>query len=80
MRPTPGTTTTNLAGKPPVVDLVTLQAAREELLVRDDDPDISGGTGTDPILAGLGNLDPELVERRILDGRTVELSYRPTVH
>ncbi|MGH9013764.1 MAG: DUF899 family protein, partial [Acidimicrobiia bacterium] len=32
---TPGNASSNLPGKPPVVDLATWQAAREELLVRE---------------------------------------------
>ena len=35
MTTTPGNATSNLPGKPPVVDLATWQAAREELLVRE---------------------------------------------
>ena len=35
MTETPGNTSSNLSGKPPVVDLATWQAAREELLVRE---------------------------------------------
>ena len=35
MTTTPGNASTNLSGKPPVVDLATWQAAREELLVRE---------------------------------------------
>jgi hypothetical protein len=35
MTTTPGTPSSNLPGKPPVVDLATWQAAREELLVRE---------------------------------------------
>ena len=35
MTTTPGSASSNLPGKPPVVDLATWQAAREELLVRE---------------------------------------------
>jgi hypothetical protein len=35
MMTTPGTPRSNLAGKPPVVDVATWQAARDELLVRE---------------------------------------------
>jgi len=35
MTTTPGKESSNLPGKPPVVDLATWQAAREELLVRE---------------------------------------------
>src|SRR6266508_5728670 len=35
MTTTPGNTSSNLPGKPPVVDLATWQAAREEVLVRE---------------------------------------------
>ena len=43
-------------------------------------PVISGLTGTSPILKGAGDLDLELLESHTLDGRTPELSYRPTRH
>jgi predicted dithiol-disulfide oxidoreductase (DUF899 family) len=35
MTTTPGNASSNLPGKPPVLDLATWQAAREELLVRE---------------------------------------------
>jgi hypothetical protein len=35
MTTTPGNASRNLPGKPPVVDLATWQAARDELLVRE---------------------------------------------
>ncbi|MFF5076091.1 dihydrofolate reductase family protein [Actinoplanes sp. NPDC000266] len=41
-------------------------------------PVISGRTGTSPILGGAGDFDLELLESRTLDGRTMELVYRPT--
>lgn len=43
-------------------------------------PVISGTTGTAPIFGGAADFDLELVESRILDGRTQELTYRPTIH
>jgi dihydrofolate reductase len=43
-------------------------------------PVISGKTGTDPILQGAADFDLELVESRTLDGHTLELIYRPTLH
>ena len=43
-------------------------------------PVISGTTGTDPIFGGAADFDLEIVESRILDGRTQELTYRPTIH
>ena len=43
-------------------------------------PVITGRTGTEPIFAGAGDFDLELVESRTFDGRTQELIYRPTVH
>lgn len=43
-------------------------------------PVISGETGTSPILSGAGDYDLELLESRVLDGRTHELVYRPTRH
>ncbi|WP_409331887.1 dihydrofolate reductase family protein [Trujillonella humicola] len=43
-------------------------------------PVITGRTGTDPVLAGAADFDLELLESRTLDGRTLELVYRPTLH
>ncbi|MGY1702183.1 dihydrofolate reductase family protein [Geodermatophilus sp. SYSU D00766] len=43
-------------------------------------PVISGRTGTDPVFAGAADFDLELLESRTLDGRTLELVYRPTLH
>ena len=43
-------------------------------------PAITGRTGDDPIFAGAGDVDLELLECRTLDGRTQELVYRPTPH
>lgn len=43
-------------------------------------PVITGHTGTSPVLRGVGDLDLELLESRVLDGRTHELVYRPTPH
>ncbi|RPA19849.1 dihydrofolate reductase family protein [Gordonia sp. OPL2] len=43
-------------------------------------PVITGQTGTEPILAGAADFDLELLESRTLDGRTMELVYRPTLH
>ena len=43
-------------------------------------PVVTGRSGTTPVLAGAGDLDLELLESRVLDGRTQELVYRPTVH
>jgi dihydrofolate reductase len=42
-------------------------------------PAISGRTGTSPILRGADDFDLELLENRTLDGRTLELVYRPTL-
>lgn len=41
-------------------------------------PVISGRTGTSPILRGADDFDLELLERRTLDGRILELVYHPT--
>jgi dihydrofolate reductase len=41
---------------------------------------ISGQTGADPIFHGAADFDLELVESRTLDGHTLELVYRPTLH
>ena len=43
-------------------------------------PVISGQTGDSPIFGGAADFDLELLETRTLDGRTVELTYRPAVH
>ena len=43
-------------------------------------PVISGRSGTSPILAGAGDFDLELLDSRVLDGRTQELVYRPSPH
>ncbi|HTV70432.1 MAG TPA: dihydrofolate reductase family protein [Rhizobiaceae bacterium] len=42
-------------------------------------PAITGQTGTQPVFGG-ADFDLELVEQRTLDGRTQELTYRPTLH
>lgn len=42
-------------------------------------PVITGQTGVDPIFRGAADFDLELVENRTLDGRTQELTYRPTL-
>ncbi|KSU56484.1 dihydrofolate reductase family protein [Microbacterium enclense] len=41
-------------------------------------PVISGRTGVSPIFDGLGDYDLDLLESRLFDGHTVELTYRPT--
>ena len=43
-------------------------------------PVITGQTGLDPIFQGAADFDLELIESRTLDGRTQELTYRPTLH
>jgi dihydrofolate reductase len=43
-------------------------------------PVITGTTGTDPVFGGAADYDLELVEHRTLDGRSQELTYRPTLH
>lgn len=43
-------------------------------------PVVTGTTGRDPIWAGAGDLDLDLVDQRTYDGRTQVLTYRPTVH
>jgi len=43
-------------------------------------PVITGKTGLEPIFQGADDFDLELVESRTLDGRTEELTYRPTLH
>ncbi|MBL7258555.1 dihydrofolate reductase family protein [Paractinoplanes lichenicola] len=43
-------------------------------------PVITGRNGQDPIFRGAEDFDLELVESKLLDGRTHELTYRPTLH
>lgn len=43
-------------------------------------PVLTGRSGTAPVLGGAGDFDLELLESRVLDGRTQELVYRPTAH
>ncbi|WP_454857931.1 dihydrofolate reductase family protein [Promicromonospora soli] len=43
-------------------------------------PVITGQSGEDPIFQGAADFDLELIEHRTLDGRTQELTYRPTLH
>ncbi len=43
-------------------------------------PVITGETGLDPIFGGAADFDLDLVESRTLDGRTLELLYRPSLH
>ena len=42
-------------------------------------PVISGQTGVEPIFGGAADFDLDLLEARTLDGRTQELTYRPTL-
>ena len=42
-------------------------------------PVVTGVSGTAPVLAGAPDMDLELLETHVLDGRTVELTYRPTL-
>ena len=42
-------------------------------------PLITGASGSNPVLAGLPDIDLELVDSRLLDGRIQQLVYRPTV-
>ena len=39
---------------------------------------IAAQTGDEPVFAGAGDFDLDLLETRTLDGRTQELVYRPT--
>ena len=40
-------------------------------------PVITGESGTNPILADLPDIDLELIDSRVLDGRIQQLVYRP---
>ena len=42
-------------------------------------PIITGASGTNPMLAGLPDIDLELVDSRLFDGRVQQLCYVPTV-
>lgn len=42
-------------------------------------PVISGRHGTDPVFGGAEDFDLDLLETHVLDDRTVELVYRPTL-
>jgi dihydrofolate reductase len=42
-------------------------------------PVITGATGQDPILAGLPDIDLELVDSKVFDGRVQQLTYIPTL-
>ena len=43
-------------------------------------PVVAGQTGDEPIFAAAADFDLDLLETRTLDGRTQELTYRPTLH
>ena len=43
-------------------------------------PVITGRTGDDPVFAGADDFDLELLESHLFDGRTQELTYRPSLH
>ena len=43
-------------------------------------PVITGRTGRESIFGGAADFDLELIESRVLDGRTQELVYRPILH
>ena len=42
-------------------------------------PVVTAQTGDEPVFAGAGDYDLDLLETRTLDGRTQELVYRPTL-
>ena len=42
-------------------------------------PIITGATGSNPILAGLPDIDLELIDSELLDGRVQRLVYLPTL-
>jgi dihydrofolate reductase len=43
-------------------------------------PVITGRTGVNPVFHDAADFDLELLDSRTLDGRTLELTYRPTLH
>jgi len=42
-------------------------------------PVVAAQTGDEPVFAGAGDFDLDLLETRTLEGRTQELAYRPTL-
>ena len=43
-------------------------------------PVVTAKTGVDPLFAGGAEFDLDLIDSRTLDGRTIELVYRPHLH
>jgi dihydrofolate reductase len=43
-------------------------------------PVVSAQTGDEPVFAGMGDLDTDLLKTRTLDGRTQQMVHRPTPH
>ena len=43
-------------------------------------PAITGASGAEPIFGGAADFDLDLIDSRTLDGRTLELTYRPRPH
>lgn len=43
-------------------------------------PVLTGRSGSSPVFTGIDDYDLELVDSRLLDGRTQELTYRPARH
>lgn len=43
-------------------------------------PILTGHSGSAPVFGGVDDYDLELVDAKLLDGRTQELTYRPTRH
>jgi dihydrofolate reductase len=43
-------------------------------------PVVTGRSGLNPVFENAADFDLELVDSRTLDGRTLELVYRPTIH
>lgn len=43
-------------------------------------PVLTGHSGSAPVFGGVDDYDLELVDAKLLDGRTQELTYRPTRH
>jgi dihydrofolate reductase len=60
------------------VNRALLAAGRVDLLQVTVFPVISAQTGDEPVFAGTGDFDLELVSTSTFDGRTQELVYRPT--
>jgi hypothetical protein len=63
---------------PPVDEPSLLVAGLVDHLQLTIFPALSGRTGVEPVFQGVGDFDLEPIEHHTFDGRTQELTYRPT--